>query len=420
MSVTLTTPNTINDSCPFDDCLITGFIKGLFAKIHGAKSEYNFTIVRHAALIKDDLASLGADHNKDFSFGYLNAMEAALPEAEFRYVAIHKNNKPLLIAYFQLYTLTSKNFNFDQNKGVGKTLVKFFLDLKKARILVSGNAVRNETAAFIYDKTILSEAIATQGFIAAAEKVAADECPLAVVLRDVPVSQFLLDRGYQQPWEDEVMNMSIAPNWTYLQDYINDLTRKYKARANKAIEACKPLRVAQLTESQVAEHAGTINELFNSLTRQQSFVLTEPAANYITVLKKLYKNDFEVFGFFEGDKLVAFYSGFVTSDCYEMYYVGFDYTLNSQYQLYFNMLFSGLERAIVLGKTTLKLGRTSFDAKASLGATAAGLNSYIKMVHLSDFVLRRFINYFSSMEDKHWKQRNPLKNAQPTVAGSEL
>ncbi len=412
MSLTLTTPKDTKDSCTFDDCLITGFIKGLFAKIHGAKSEYNFTIVRHAKSIKNDLEALGADTNKEFSFNYLNGMEATLPEAEFRYVVIHKNNKPLLAAYFQLFTLTSKNFNVDLSQGVGKTVVKLFLDLKKARVLVSGNALRNETQAFIYDKNELTEELAIQGFISAAEKVAADECPLGVVLRDVPMSQFLADRGYQKPWDDEVMNMNVAPTWTNLQDYTADLSRKYKARANKIIEAAKPLTLTQLTEKQVTAYATEINTLFNAVVQQQTFVLTEPASNYLSVLKKLYKDTFEVFGFFEGEKLVAFYSGFVTESSYEMYYVGFDYALNNQYQLYFNMLFCGLERAIVLGKKTLKLSRTSFDAKASLGAKAVSLDCCIKMVHLTDFVLRRFVNYFSSMEDKHWKQRNPLKSAQ--------
>jgi hypothetical protein len=73
------------------------------------------------------------------------------------------------------------------------------------------------------------------------------------------------------------------------------------------------------------------------------------------------------------------------------------------------MLFSGLERAITLGKQTLKLGRTSFDAKASLGAKPQTLPYILKIPHLPDFVLRRFINYFSALEDKRWKLRNPLK-----------
>ena len=92
-----------------------------------------------------------------------------------------------------------------------------------------------------------------------------------------------------------------------------------------------------------------------------------------------------------------------------MYYVGFDYDANATCQLYFNLLFSGLERAIQLKKKTLKMGRTSFDAKASLGATAHSVDYSIKLSHLKTFILRKFGAYFTSLEDKRWKQRNPLK-----------
>jgi hypothetical protein len=107
--------------------------------------------------------------------------------------------------------------------------------------------------------------------------------------------------------------------------------------------------------------------------------------------------------------MVAFYSAFVTEDDYELYYIGIDYEYNNEHHLYFNILFSGLEQAIVLGKKQLQLGRTSFDAKASLGAKPVELSYFIKIPNIPNVVISWFANYFSSIEDAKWKLRVPLK-----------
>ncbi len=111
----------------------------------------------------------------------------------------------------------------------------------------------------------------------------------------------------------------------------------------------------------------------------------------------------------DGEKPVAFYSAFVTHDAYELFYVGFDMELNSEYQLYFNLLFSGLERAIRLEKKELKLGRTSFDAKASLGAKPHKIEYVARLRRVPDTAMKWLTRYFASVEDNKWKQRNPLK-----------
>jgi len=126
-------------------------------------------------------------------------------------------------------------------------------------------------------------------------------------------------------------------------------------------------------------------------------------------IKQLYGDDFEVIGFFRDEELVAFYTAFITQHEYELYYVGFDYQFNNDYQLYFNILFSGLERSIHLKKRQLRLGRTSFDAKASLGAKPIEMVYFYKPDNIPNVVTKWFANYFSSMEDAKWKQRNPLK-----------
>ncbi|MES2702319.1 MAG: GNAT family N-acetyltransferase [Bacteroidota bacterium] len=407
---------TLLNPIGYDNCLISACLKKLFCgtSTKNKTEESEYTISNHVADVKEDLEKLNKSGLLELSYAYLAKTERSVG-VKTRYIVVHRKGEPVLFAYFQLFTLTSDNFNLKKDAGFVKGIFRFFLDLKKVKVLITGNGLRNETPCCCYDESELSKNEATEIIAAAAEKIAADEHAAAVILKDIPVSahakKWLTGMAYNAPWEDKVMAMAVSPSWKNLQDYIGNLSRKYKTRANKILAAGADLTINELTDKEVHQHEARIDQLFRQVIDNQSFVLTRPAPSHFTDLKKLYGDAFEVIGFFHKDELVAFYTAFVTDDAYELYYVGFDYSHNTQYQLYFNLLFSGLERAILRGKHLLKLGRTSFDAKASLGAKPTDIDYFIKTVNIPSAVSKWFINYFSSMEDSKWKQRSPLKEA---------
>ena len=397
----------------YDDCRVASFLKKMFSRQGTTKNPHTVVVSSKISTLKKDLLALSGDEPVELSYSYFHAMEQALPDTVFRYAVIRRADVPVLFVYFQFVSVTAQNFNLQKNTGFVKGILRFFLNLRKAKVLIQGNALRTETASYCYDAAVFSQAEAIEAIAGISEKIASDECASAVVLKDIATrpatARKLVTMGFQAPYQDQVMEMDIDKTWDSLASYTTALSRKYKSRANKVIEAGKELTVMQLTTAQITAHKEDIQRLFMEVTNKQSFVLMSSGAEYIISLKKLYGSDFEVVGLFNDGRLVAFYSGFISPDAYELYYVGFDEQLNGTYQLYFNLLFSGLERAILLGKTVLKLGRTSFDAKASLGAKPRELEYYIKIAHVPDTVLQWFVSYFSAMEDGKWKLRNPLK-----------
>lgn len=405
----------LNDKrCTFDDCLAVSLLKKLFPATQNATAPIQYTIHAHVADIKSDLTELNKANIQELSYSYYALLEATLPEVASRYVIIRKNGHPILFAYFQLFTLTSTNFNLENNSNFVKGILKFFVNLKKAKVVVLGSVLRNETLSYCYNTQELNSDDATEVIAGIAEKIAAQECATAIILKELPelsdaTHKVLTANGYNMPFEDKVMDMTINPNWHSLKDYTEALSRKYKARANKVLDAANSLEVKLLTEKEIINHTADINRLFTGVVREQPFTLTQPGSEYFSALKKLYGEAFEVTGYFENGKMIAFYTAFIGKDYYNLYYVGFDYALNGTYQLYFNILFSGLERAILLQKQQLQLGRTSFDAKASLGAQARTLNYLIKMEYMPEVVIKWFVKYFSAMENTKWKQRTPLK-----------
>jgi hypothetical protein len=56
-------------------------------------------------------------------------------------------------------------------------------------------------------------------------------------------------------------------------------------------------------------------------------------------VKKALNNNYKVCGYFFENELVAFSSAIEHDGEYDMNYIGFDYALNNQLHLYFNILF---------------------------------------------------------------------------------
>jgi hypothetical protein len=347
-------------------------------------------------------------------------MEASMSNTTFRYVLIFKEKVPVLFVYFNVLTLSTRNFRSGENKSYLKGVLNFFLQLKKAKVLILGNALRIDTLSYCFDPQKINKEEAIAAIAGVAEKIGSDECVTAVILKDLAEPRYkeqkmLADMGYSAPWNDQVMDLEIASEWSTIDDYVSRLSRKYKTRANKIIASGNALTQKILTAEEVTGYEPLIKKLYATLVDKQSFTLTTTGADNIAALKQLYGDAFEVTGFFFDGQLVAFSTAFVTGNAYELYYVGFDYDLNNQYQLYFNLLFSGLSRAITLKKQLLKLGRTSFDAKASLGAKARETGYLIKISNVPDVVIKWFASYFSSLEDAKWKLRSPLKAETPVV-----
>ena len=405
---------TLQGANTYDDCLIAACLKKLFLPSTRGKAEPGYTITDRISTLKGDLEFIRKESPAELSYAYLYAMESTLPAVGFRYMMVRRNNMPVLFAYFQLYTLTSHNFNLNKDKTFVKGILKFFLDLKKARVVLSGNALRSETPCCWYDADVLTSEVAAECIVSAAEKIAADEHASGLVLKDIPLSahtqKWLKGMGYEAPFEDRVMTLDINADWQNLEGYTAALSRKYKTRANKILAARDHLETRVLSEQEIRHYQPRIHKLFNNVATNQSFALTAPADDHFTRLKLVYQQNFEVTGIFVEGELAAFFSAVISPAAYELYYVGLDYELNTQYQLYFNILFAGLERAMQLNKQQLKLGRTSFDAKASIGAKPVTLPYLAKTGNIPGVVSKWFVNYFSSMEDGKWKLRNPMKD----------
>ncbi len=195
----------------YADCLVSSVLKKVFLAGNKVKENSRLVVASQIAAVKKELEQLNHQEPIELSYAFLEAMEQTLKDVQFRYAVVYKDNRPVLFASFQIFTLSSQNFNLQQNKGFVKHIMRFFLDLKTVNVMMSGNALRNNITGCCYNELIIGQTEAAELLVSLAEKIAADENISALVLKDIAFKasqkRWLGKLGFGQPQEDMEMVM---------------------------------------------------------------------------------------------------------------------------------------------------------------------------------------------------------------------
>lgn len=347
----------------------------------------------------------------------ITAPELSMPEdIEFRYVNIRRRGKLIGVMYLQFLNFNSKHYHhgiFD--KPVLKHL-KECIVRQEVKIMVCGNLFRVNYQGFWFaDKKDKSKIFDCLQLYRKENKMDSDSC--GILLKDcsrefAPV-QFTCHK-FKAFNQDLTMELNIRPEWKTFDNYISDLSRKYRQRAVKIIQSAITLRKTELNAGQLLKEEPRINELYLNIVKKQSLALGILNAAYFRQMKACLEDNFKVFGYYEGDKLIAFSSHiyYPGKNKMEIHYIGLDYDYNSKYNLYFNILYDGIATAIQSSYSGIEMGRTAREAKANAGAHPVENFNYIWIKPGLIRLVFRFIgSWFEKNIGDEWKRRNPFKSS---------
>ncbi|HEY1046928.1 MAG TPA: hypothetical protein VGF79_10850, partial [Bacteroidia bacterium] len=219
--------------------------------------------------------------------------------------------------------------------------------------------------------------------------------------------------GFKAFNQDLTMELSIDEHWNSFDDYIQDLSRKYRQRALKIVKSLSRINTIDMDANMIEQEKVRMNELYMNIVGQQTLALGILNSNYFLQMKLGLGESFKVFGYYLGEKLVAFSSHiyYDPKRKMEIHYIGLDYDYNQQYNLYFNILFDGIRQAIEKRYSHIEMGRTAREAKANAGAYAVENFNY---VWLRPGIVRLAMNtmgkWFENQIGDEWKKRNPFKS----------
>ncbi len=340
--------------------------------------------------------------------------QASLPRVSFLYVLINDaSGQPLAASYFQLLSIHHSHINEKKLEAWQQLSWKGFTALAKPKLLIAGHLFRHDVESFYYDKS-LSAFDAYQLYTKAIDKALRTSCASAVLIKDTAPELVTYFQHYAPQYmllrNDISMEMNLPPEWETLADYEKALKHKYAQRFRKVRTLWSQLSIQELSATEVKDKQAELFKLYNQVTENQQVRLGYLSPEYLPQLKQHYDSQLKVWAAYDdSDKMVAFFSAWVKDEAFDMFYIGFDYARNNELQLYFNILFFSIEKAIEYRKTKLILGRTALDAKARLGCKPRYLNTF---VYISNRWLRTIamrLQQSNTTSEGEWESRHPLK-----------
>ncbi len=397
--------------------------------IQKSSSGYSFEIVDNINSINKNDWNVIVPYGSEFlKLSYLDVWEKAHADnMRFHYCIVYASGKPAAIAYFQVIDFNTDNFNslmeLDNNEAmcritsyIQKHLTKHLkrnADKINMRLLVCGNSFISGEHGFTHIPNVnrreLMDALADVIYtVSKTEKLRGKIA--AVLVKDFHVTEdSALDELEEFNYHDFLAepNMVLKIQWDDFDSYLNAMSKKYRHRAKSIIKKGQELLRKDFTVEEIKKNEEEIAQLYKNVHSKAKFRLATLPAGYFAEMKKKLADNFIFTAYYYESRLVGFRSSFILNMAIEAHFVGIDYDLNKQLELYQNILYDYVKESISLSASQLFLGRTASEIKSTIGAEAVELKCYIRHHNpLSNRIIKPFVDYLKPAE---WIPRNPFK-----------
>lgn len=353
---------------------------------------------------------------------FLSAIEYSAPEGmAFAYVVFYLHNRPAGIAYGQLLDLRIKKSleaPLSANRGRLRALKSFIAGLGRFQMLVCGNMLLTGEHGFYFQHEKLEEPEIARLLDQAFEAVAGSfrrrgrKVDL-VMMKDINpcckgVSATMARLGFCDFSFQPNMKLRLSPAWKTFNDYLEAMSSKYRIRARRAFKKRNGIVRRELSPQMTAIEAPAMYALYRDVAAHSDFNAFDLHPGYFTELKNTFPQLFRVFGYYMDDELVGFSTTMRNGDTLEAHFLGFKDAVNSQYQLYLNMLYDMVGTAIEEGVAELVFARTAMEIKSSVGAEPQHLDCRLR--HYGPFSNRLMPFLIRLLEPTvEWTPRHPFR-----------
>ncbi len=390
-------------------------------------NDFSFTLFDKADKVnKSEWQSITEQQTVFLEIDFLNLLENCEgTKLLSRYIIIYKNKVACGIIYFQIIDFKAEVFGSiidDKVEKIKSTHVQLFekyLEAKKEetilRLFTCGNNLVSGEYGFKFLNKISKESqseivLQVTDLIGKEEKLSGTISAILIKDFEKPLQpKKLFDKEkYTQFLVEPNLVIDLPSGINSIDNYINLFSKKYRNRAKSILKKGSFIEHHFLKLNEIETLQNELYILYENIYERAKFKLIKLPKHYFSETKKLFPTTFLVKGFFLEDKLVSFSSSFLLNDIVlEAHYIGLDYELNIQYELYQNILYSLIETAIANKKQKVNLGRTAAEIKTTVGAKAYDLICYIKPQNtISKIIQKPFINFLKPSE---WVARNPFK-----------
>lgn len=358
-----------------------------------------------------------AQNNIFLSSAYLSVLEQSAPQnLTAHFIGLYQGKLLVGIAVAQYINLNRVNTFVRDNRGfdIKEYLFKQFA----SHILVIGNnMLTGQNAYLLTDKITVANALALmKEALTGLKKQYRKKCVNINILSikdfnenewpDFDTAGF---KGYYRFCTQPNMVFDIRPTWKSIEDYLADLSTKYRTQYNRARKKAEGIEKRKLSAEDILEHTECIQSLYLTVAGNASFNTFHLPENHFYTFKKALGDNFLFYGYFLEGRLIGFNTLIKNGIDMDTYFLGYDAALQKEKMLYLNMLYDMAGYAIKKQFSHIIYGRSAMEIKSSIGARAEKVYGLIKHTNpVINLFRERIFTYFDPVVN--WHERSPFKN----------
>lgn len=412
--------------------------KKRFLPFRKLDEDFSFTLYDHAdAVPADQWKAVTGGSTVFLEPAYLRLVETCEhTRLMSRYIIVYRQQQPCGILYCQVVDFKVETFGeilstqIEEKRSKRLKILENYIGANKDEVLLRlftcGNNLLSGEFGFLFLKSISNEV--AHSLLLNIVEVISKEDKLkgglsAILLKDFhePLQPAALfeDEKYSKFLVEPNLIVEVPAGVNNLADYTSLFSKKYRNRAKAIFKSAQEIETRNLSAADISKYESELYALYEQIFEKAKFRLMKLPRHYFAEVKKIYGNQFNVKGFFLQGRIVAFASCFVMpDDSIEAHYIGLDYELNQQYNLYQNILYAMIDEAIMNKRRMINLGRTAAEIKTTVGAKPEDLICYIKAQNtISKMIQRPFIGL---LQPSAWTPRNPFKDEGSEIIASPV
>lgn len=392
---------------------------------------YSFEIYQQVEDLPLTWADLVQDRNVFISSPFLSALQSSPPAGmQNRYLLLREAGQTVGVVLLQLieYRLkeTLKGLDSDdETQGWRQKLSYRFADILNFNLLVIGNLLLSGEHAFLFREEAITREKGVSLILEALPKIKTElqqsegQKLSGVLIKDLesPLSPAERPGLMHQVTFQPSMELSLQPHWKSSEDYLVDLQSKYRVRARRAFKKARDIQIREWDLNEIAEHQEELHQLYQAVADKATFNMLHLQPSYFNSLKEELGEHFRLFAYHDpSGELIGFCTLIRNGNAYDAHFLGINEQANREYQLYLNMLFNMLGKAIEQPEIdSIIFGRTALEIKSSIGALPQEMYCYIKHFNpVFNLIIGWLIRKYDPVEE--WKPRHPFKTPQSIEA----
>jgi predicted N-acyltransferase len=379
------------------------------------KQNLHFEIFTLSAALPPEWDAI-AESNIFLSRRYLSVLEQSAPQnMECHYIGLFKNDVLCGVALAQYINLSRINTFVEEKK---KFSIKDYLFKKfSSHILVIGNNTLTGQNAYLHSNAITETEVLQllRATLNALKKQYGKKCIYINLLsvKDFNTSELpdFKAAGYKRYYKfctQPNMIFSNRENWLSIEDYLADLSTKYRTQYNRARKKAEGIEKRKLSSDEIKSYEESINSLYLTVAGNAAFNTFHLPKNHFEVFKRELDADFLFYGYFLNGNLIGFNTLIKNGADMDTYFLGYDASVQKEKMLYLNMLYDMVGYAIKKQFKHIIFARSAMEIKSSVGAAAEEVYGIIKHTNpLINLFTGRFFTYYDPKIQ--WKARSPFK-----------